>query len=74
MIRGMGGNQAMRDTASLLPQLVKLNAQVKSGKLPSTEELAAACKVYEDEMIPRAFDWVRKSGGDQQIVRKSLNV
>jgi len=64
----------MRDTASLLPQLVKLNGQVKSGKVAVNRGVIAACKVYEDEMIPRAFDWVRKSGGDQQIVRKPLNV
>lgn len=61
----MGGNTALRDTAVLLPQLVDL---AKSGKYTSTQDVAAACKVYEDEMIPRAFTWVAKSGYDQIMV------
>jgi len=64
----MGGNQALRDTATMLPQLVALNQETTSGKQPPTSRVAQACKAYEDEMIPRAFGWVQSSGGDQLMV------
>ncbi|KAJ4246883.1 hypothetical protein NW762_013435 [Fusarium torreyae] len=61
--RGMGGNQAMYDTVEMLPQLVKLNEIAKKGTPPSTEQVGQALGVYEDQMIDRAFHWVKKSGG-----------
>lgn len=72
--RGMGGNQAMRDTSVLLPILVKLAKKCHStGKGLVLADLNAACKEYEDEMIPRGFGWVRKSGGDTLMVRYCCN-
>ena len=67
--RGMGGNQAMRDAATALPILVGLASQASSGQHLSTQSIKEACKEYEDEMIPRAFSWVRKSGGSNLMVR-----
>jgi hypothetical protein len=66
--RGMGGNQAMRDVATALPLLQKL-AQIKaiSGEL-SQATVTKTCQEYEDEMIPRAFEWVQKSGGMSIVV------
>ncbi|KAF7590072.1 hypothetical protein BBP40_003274 [Aspergillus hancockii] len=61
--RGQGGNQALRDCAEILPELVKLNQQSLSGKMPSSEEICDACNRYESTMFPRAFGWVKKSGG-----------
>ncbi|KAH7114917.1 hypothetical protein EDB81DRAFT_893025 [Dactylonectria macrodidyma] len=58
--RGMGGNQAMQDTATILPLLTKLASQPYK---PSTQDIERAGQEYEDEMIPRAFTWVAKSGG-----------
>lgn len=59
----MGANQAMRDCAEMLPELVSLDRIAKSGSSPSTAQISAACKRYEDSMIDRAFTWVKKSGG-----------
>ncbi|KAK0109974.1 hypothetical protein ONS95_002641 [Cadophora gregata] len=61
--RGMGGNQSMRDAATILPLLVRLHTEAESNKGTSVEAIAAACREYEDEMIPRTFEWVAKSGG-----------
>ncbi|KAK5688095.1 hypothetical protein LTS10_000073 [Elasticomyces elasticus] len=59
----MGGNQAMRDTATMLPILVRLNQEAQGDRNLSRSAIQMACAEYEDEMIPRAFAWVRKSGG-----------
>ncbi|KAH8651262.1 hypothetical protein BX600DRAFT_473299 [Xylariales sp. PMI_506] len=69
--RGMGANQAMRDTASMLPLLVEL---ARKAPLPGhkSADVADACNKYEAEMLPRAFDWVQKSGGGS-IVPISTN-
>ncbi|KAH7393682.1 hypothetical protein BKA64DRAFT_746705 [Cadophora sp. MPI-SDFR-AT-0126] len=63
--RGMGGNQSMRDAATILPLLVRLYTHAQQGKGSSTEAITAACKEYEDEMIHRTFEWVAKSGGSK---------
>ncbi|KAH8894361.1 FAD/NAD(P)-binding domain-containing protein [Thozetella sp. PMI_491] len=65
--RGQGGNQSLADCAEVLPSLVKLSSIAKSGKVVTTSEVFAACQVYEDLMIPRAFTWVKKSGGAKHI-------
>lgn len=60
----------MRDAATALPILVRLASQAtSSGQHLSTQSIKEACKEYEDEMIPRAFSWVRKSGGSNLMVR-----
>lgn len=54
----------MSDCADMLPQLLKLHSISKDmARLPNNEEVSVACKEYEAAMIPRAFDWVQKSGG-----------
>jgi hypothetical protein len=63
----MGGNQSMRDTATLLPILLNLNRLAQSRPLQNAD-FEAACKEYEDEMMPRAFKWVEKSGGTKLFV------
>ncbi|CAK7228831.1 hypothetical protein SBRCBS47491_007044 [Sporothrix bragantina] len=60
--RGMGGNQAMCDTADILPRIVQLAEKSKTQKLED-RDYQVAVAAYEKEMFPRAFDWVRKSGG-----------
>ncbi|KAE8150926.1 hypothetical protein BDV25DRAFT_129180 [Aspergillus avenaceus] len=61
--RGQGGNQALRDCSEILPELLKLNDQALAGQVPSTEDIRSACDRYETIMFPRAFDWVKTSGG-----------
>ncbi|KAF2823874.1 FAD/NAD(P)-binding domain-containing protein [Ophiobolus disseminans] len=56
--RGQGGNQALQDCADMLPRLLTV---AKKGA--STSDISAACAAYEADMIPRAFEWVKKSGG-----------
>ncbi|KAL3480489.1 FAD/NAD(P)-binding domain-containing protein [Aspergillus californicus] len=61
--RGMGGNQAMQDAATALPLISRLAASSKPEIRPTTQDISRACQEYEDEMIPRSFAWVQKSGG-----------
>ncbi|EWY79605.1 hypothetical protein FOYG_17240 [Fusarium oxysporum NRRL 32931] len=65
--RGMGGNQALRDTATILPLLVGLSQDSESGNVPTTEKVTRQLQLYETEMIPRAFGWVKKSGGTSVV-------
>ncbi|KAF9873681.1 putative FAD dependent oxidoreductase [Colletotrichum karsti] len=60
--RGMGGNQAMLDSADALPLLAELAGKSSTGSLRQ-EDFAAACEAYERAVIPRAFKWVEQSGG-----------
>jgi len=62
--RGQGGNTALADCADMLPHLLHLNSLAQSNPArPTTEEVLNACNQYEREMMPRAFEWVKKSGG-----------
>ncbi|KAJ7355623.1 hypothetical protein DFH08DRAFT_922644 [Mycena albidolilacea] len=65
---GMGGNQAMRDAADMLPVLVELAEKYKSSAPPGEPEIKDACRRYEQAMIPRAFEWVSKSGGRKPVL------
>ncbi|KAL2070964.1 hypothetical protein VTL71DRAFT_13990 [Oculimacula yallundae] len=65
--RGMGGNQAMFDTTIILPLVKKLNAIHDANGAVATSQIAEACKVFEQEMIPRAFYWVEASGGVEAV-------
>ncbi|KAL2837591.1 hypothetical protein BJX68DRAFT_272986 [Aspergillus pseudodeflectus] len=53
----------MQDAATALPLIETLAALSKSQARPTTEDISLACQEYEDEMIPRTFSWVQKSGG-----------
>ncbi|KAK2025529.1 FAD/NAD(P)-binding domain-containing protein [Colletotrichum zoysiae] len=65
--RGMGGNQAMLDTTVLLPLIKRLQEAMESDGILRNEVVAAACKEYEHEMIPRTFYWVEASGGTKAV-------
>lgn len=71
--RGMGGNQAMLDTTVIGPLITQLNEAAKTRGSPSTSEIAAALRVYEQEMIPRAFYWVEASGGTSPVVSCTMS-
>lgn len=64
----MGGQQAMRDTADALPLILQLAAKASTPAGLRDEDFRAACTSYEQVMIPRAFEWVQKSGGDNYVV------
>lgn len=51
----------MRDTVSLLSTLLNLS-RISTTRSLSRDDVEHACKEYEDEMMPRAFEWVEKSG------------
>lgn len=57
----------MRDAGMALPLLIELAERARSGELGS-KNFEDACKTFEDEMIPRTFEWVKKSGGNETIV------
>ena len=61
--RGQGGNQSMKDAAVLLPFIVQLADLAKLNKHATNLEVTSVCERYENEMIPRTFAWVQKSGG-----------
>lgn len=63
----MGGNQSLCDTATVLPLISKLAESVSKGHSVSTQDIASALSEFEGEMIPRAFEWVEKSG-EQNIM------
>ncbi|KAL2826745.1 hypothetical protein BJY01DRAFT_255911 [Aspergillus pseudoustus] len=64
--RGMGGNQAMRDTVDMLPRILDLARRAKPDTLQE-EDFATAVNKYETTMAPRAFGWVKASGGSGEI-------
>lgn len=64
----MGANQSMYDAVTMLPLLCKLNDAAKSRGNVSLSLIEEAVHEYEAEMIPRSFEWVKKSGGDNFVV------
>ncbi|KAF5517621.1 hypothetical protein CGCA056_v011463 [Colletotrichum aenigma] len=65
--QGMGGNQSMLDTADALPLLTRLAEKVKTVNGTSEQDFIEACEAYEGVVIPRAFEWVRQSGGNNPL-------
>ncbi|KAK8034823.1 hypothetical protein PG993_009818 [Apiospora rasikravindrae] len=59
--RGMGANQAIHDTADTLGPLLELASKKKADGRVTDEEVRRQVAVYENAMMPRAFDWVKKS-------------
>lgn len=53
--RGMGSNQAMLDTAMILPLLKQLQESAKTTGVVRKSDISKACAEYEKEIIPRAF-------------------
>lgn len=70
--RGMGGNQSMHDAADMLPQIVQLAKSADDRPL-NDEDYAEAVRNYESLMLPRAFKWVKASGGVSNQVRRPPN-
>ncbi|KAF5662934.1 hypothetical protein FCIRC_11371 [Fusarium circinatum] len=63
--RGMGANNAIHDTADALGPLLEL-AKLKNAKGSVTDEqVGDQLAVYENSMMPRAFEWVKKSSNQQ---------
>lgn len=67
--RGQGGNQSLYDCADMLPHIIRLDLLAKSPAGCTLADIHAACDAYEGAMIPRAFEWVKKSGGTSMPVR-----
>ncbi|KAK0383198.1 hypothetical protein NLU13_9111 [Sarocladium strictum] len=63
--RGMGANNAIRDTADALGPLLELAESLERNGRITDEEVKAQLNVYEKSMIPRAFTWVKKSSSQQ---------
>lgn len=64
----MGGNMAMLDAGQALPLIVDLAAKNTQDKRVTKDEIGKALSAFENEMIPRSFEWVKKSGGDNFVV------
>ena len=64
----MGGNQAMYDSGVVMAKMAHLAQVARSTKRVLRREIEKAVIEYEEEMIPRAFEWVKKSGGDDFVV------
>jgi hypothetical protein len=64
----MGGNTALNDTATALPMLTRLASLASSSGKVDDAAVVQACREYEDEMMPRAFGWVKASGGANMVV------
>lgn len=57
----------MRDTVDMLPHILDLNQKAKDGILKE-QDYSIAVHDYEAKMSPRAFGWVKASGGSGEIV------
>jgi hypothetical protein len=68
--RGMGGNQALQDTAEILPYILRLHKRAATNNL-CEDDYTRSVRAFESAMIPRAFDWARKSGGTRNEVGNS---
>lgn len=59
---------AMLDAGEALPFLVDLAAKDRLDKRVSNAEIGKALSAFENKMITRSFEWVKKSGGDNFVV------
>ncbi|KAH7018603.1 uncharacterized protein B0I36DRAFT_354863 [Microdochium trichocladiopsis] len=64
--RGMGANNAIRDTADVLGPLLELGKQHKSRSNVTDEQVSTQLAIFENTMLPRAMAWVKKSK-DQEL-------
>lgn len=68
--RGMGANQALHDCADALEALVALADAKKKNEALLDAEVMKYAHQYESKMMPRAFSWVKKSGGTNEKVSR----
>ncbi|KAF4911124.1 hypothetical protein CGCF415_v004600 [Colletotrichum fructicola] len=71
--QGMGGNQSMLDTADALPLLTRLAEKARTANGASEQDFIEALHAYEGAVIPRAFEWVRQSGGNDPLHGKAAD-
>jgi hypothetical protein len=64
----MGGNSALCDCDQALRMLTRLASCASTSGFVDGTAVVQACKEYEDEMMPRAFGWVKASGGANMVV------
>lgn len=60
----------MLDSGKALPYIVELASLDKPGQRVPVAKIASSLSAFEGEMIPRAFAWVKKSGGDNFVVSR----
>ncbi|KAF2429683.1 FAD/NAD(P)-binding domain-containing protein [Tothia fuscella] len=66
--RGMGANQALHDTEDALYPLLEL-ARKAAGNVPvENEDVVRGLAKYEEKMIPRSFEWVKKSSDARKAI------
>jgi 2-polyprenyl-6-methoxyphenol hydroxylase-like FAD-dependent oxidoreductase len=63
--RGMGANNAIRDTADALGPLLELAKLKEMHGSVTNDQISRHLAVYEKSMMPRAFSWVKKSSNQQ---------
>ncbi|ENH71291.1 hypothetical protein FOC1_g10006148 [Fusarium oxysporum f. sp. cubense race 1] len=63
--RGMGANNAIHDTADALGPLLELAKLKNMYRSVTDEQVGDQLTVYEKAMMPRAFEWVKKSSNQQ---------
>ncbi|KAF5548895.1 hypothetical protein FMEXI_4566 [Fusarium mexicanum] len=63
--RGMGANNAIHDTADALGPLLELAKLKTANGSVTDEQVGDQLVVYENAMMPRAFEWVKKSSNQQ---------
>ncbi|KAL5619947.1 hypothetical protein FOBRF1_003193 [Fusarium oxysporum] len=63
--RGMGANNAIHDTADALGPLLELAKLKNMYGSVTDEQVGDQLAVYEKAMMPRAFEWVKKSSNQQ---------
>ncbi|KAF6521652.1 hypothetical protein HZS61_015910 [Fusarium oxysporum f. sp. conglutinans] len=63
--RGMGANNAIHDTADALGPLLELAKLKNMYGSVADEQVGDQLAVYEKAMMPRAFEWVKKSSNQQ---------
>nr|RBQ85120.1 hypothetical protein FVER53263_13249 [Fusarium verticillioides] len=63
--RGMGANNAIHDTADALGPLLELAKLKNASGILTDEQVSEQLAVYEKAMMPRAFEWVKKSSNQQ---------
>lgn len=67
----MGANNAIHDTADALGPLLELAKMKNMYGSVTDEQVGDQLAVYEKAMMPRAFEWVKKSSNQQVLILSS---